>query len=232
MGGGPPASRPRRELRSARRLEARPGHSAAHGHRSQSSSSASRPHKRNKIRPAPLHQRPRAKKFAQRTQNTPKSAFFRLLGEFFRGLDQNPLLLGELFRADGATAASQHLPTTLPETDDTNAGGSLPRDETAGTFASSFPHTVETTDTFARTKRRIPGHFLPAKVSRVSCTPRRAPTKAMTVSRTLINVPTELPPGSQQSCHRDHPRQALRPQPKPCVACAHATTPVAHWPHD
>ena len=35
VGGGPPVSRPRRELRSARRLEARPGPAAAHGHRSQ-----------------------------------------------------------------------------------------------------------------------------------------------------------------------------------------------------
>ena len=35
VGGGPPASRPRRELRSARRLEARPGPAAAHGHGSQ-----------------------------------------------------------------------------------------------------------------------------------------------------------------------------------------------------
>ena len=35
VGGGPPASRPRCELRSARRLEARPGPAAAHGHRSQ-----------------------------------------------------------------------------------------------------------------------------------------------------------------------------------------------------
>ena len=35
LGGGPPASRPRRELRSARRLEARPGPATAHGHRSQ-----------------------------------------------------------------------------------------------------------------------------------------------------------------------------------------------------
>mgnify|MGYP007032802273 CR=1 FL=1 len=34
VGGGPPASRPRCELRSARRLEARPGPAAAHGHRS------------------------------------------------------------------------------------------------------------------------------------------------------------------------------------------------------
>ena len=35
VGGGPPARRPRRELRSARRLEARPGPAAAHGHCSQ-----------------------------------------------------------------------------------------------------------------------------------------------------------------------------------------------------
>ena len=109
-------------------------HATTHGHRSQASSSASRPHKRDKILPARPHQRPRAKKFAQRTQNTPKSAFFRQQGEFFRGLDQNPLLLGEFFRA----------------------------------------------------------HEHP----------------------------------------RAHPRQALRPQPKPLVACALATTPVAHWPHD
>ena len=34
MGGGPPASRPRSELRSARRLEARPGPAASHGQRS------------------------------------------------------------------------------------------------------------------------------------------------------------------------------------------------------
>ncbi len=35
VGGGPPARRPRRELRSARRLEARPGPATALGHRSQ-----------------------------------------------------------------------------------------------------------------------------------------------------------------------------------------------------
>ena len=291
VGGGPPASRPRRELRSARRLEARPGPATAHGHRSQAHQSlrrpphqrrllcsrvvlapppptgtaarpphlralarqaltpltpaptpnfarnspstvsnfefrslelqrfqtslklhpielratflegrprhcprapqpgpspATRPYEREKIRPARLHQRPRAKKFAQRTQNTPKSAFFRLLGEFFRGLDQNPLLLGEPFRADGATATSQHPPTTLPETDDTKAGGSLPRDETA--------------DTFARTRRRISGRFSPAKASRVSFTPRRAPAKAMEVSPSPDATPTA------QTLHGVHTR--------------------------
>lgn len=35
----------------------------------------------------------------------------------------------------------------------------------------------------------------------------------------------------QRRC-RFHPRRTLRPQPKPCVARTHTTTPVAHWPHD
>ena len=43
VGGGPPARRPRCELRSARRLEARPGPTAAHGHRSQALRSLRRP---------------------------------------------------------------------------------------------------------------------------------------------------------------------------------------------
>ena len=92
------------------------------------------PHKRDKIRPARLHQRPDETKFAQHNQNTPKSAFFRQQGELCLGLTQNPDLLGEFFRT----------------------------------------------------------HEHP----------------------------------------RFHPRRTLRPQPKPCAACAHATTPVAHWPHD
>ena len=86
------------------------------------------------------------------------------------------------FALIGATATSQHPPTTSPETTDTNAGGSLPRDETTDTTASSLPHTFETADTFARTKQPISGRFPPAKVSRVSCTPRRAPAKALPVS--------------------------------------------------
>ena len=43
VGGGPPARRPRCELRSARRLEARPGPAAAHGHRSQAPQASQRP---------------------------------------------------------------------------------------------------------------------------------------------------------------------------------------------
>ena len=53
------------------------------------------------------------------------------------------------------------------ETDDTKAGGSLPRNETA--------------DTSAPTKQPISGHFPPAKASQVSCTPHRAPAKASMV---------------------------------------------------
>ena len=38
-----------------------------------------------------------AKKFALRAQNTPKSAFLRLLGEFFRGRAAGGAVLGEFF---------------------------------------------------------------------------------------------------------------------------------------
>ena len=76
-------------------------------------SPTTRPREREKTRPAPLHQRPQAKKFAQHRQNCPKSALFRLQGELFRGLFQNPLLLGEFFRADGChsrlTTPANHL---------------------------------------------------------------------------------------------------------------------------
>ena len=41
-----------------------------------------------------------AKKFAQRAQNGPNSAFLRLLGEFFRGNAGGGAVLGELFRAN------------------------------------------------------------------------------------------------------------------------------------
>ena len=50
---------------------------------------------REKVRPAALCHRESAKKFAQRAQIGPTSAFLRLLGEFFRGA-----VLGELLRAN------------------------------------------------------------------------------------------------------------------------------------
>ena len=56
-------------------------------------------HRRDKIRPARLHQRPGGTKFAQHAQNRPKSAFFRQQGEFCLGLTQNPDLLGEFYLA-------------------------------------------------------------------------------------------------------------------------------------
>ena len=43
VGGGPPASRPRCELRSARRLEARPGPATDHRHRGQAPQASRRP---------------------------------------------------------------------------------------------------------------------------------------------------------------------------------------------
>ena len=55
---------------------------------------------REKVRPAVLSHRESAKNFAQRAQNTPKSAFLRLLGEFFRGNVAGGAVLGEFFRAN------------------------------------------------------------------------------------------------------------------------------------
>ena len=53
VGGGPPARRPRCELRSARRLEARPGPATARGHCSQAPQASRRP-------PIGRRRRPRA----------------------------------------------------------------------------------------------------------------------------------------------------------------------------
>ena len=55
---------------------------------------------REKVRPAVLCHRASAKKFALHAQNTPKSAFLRLLGEFFLGNAAEGAVLGEFFRAN------------------------------------------------------------------------------------------------------------------------------------
>ena len=109
----------------------------------------------------------------------------------------------------GATATSKHPPTTSPETDDTNAGGSLARNETA--------------DTFAHTKQPISGRFPPAKVSRVSCTPRQAPAKASPVSSDQPQLPQGAPLVSGV------PTQSPLGQE---LYDAHASRMVARWEHD
>ena len=53
---------------------------------------------REKVRPARPGVGASAKIFALRAQNTPKSAFFRLLGELFRGRVTGGAVLGEFFR--------------------------------------------------------------------------------------------------------------------------------------
>ena len=126
-----------------------------------------------------VHTRNSSPSTAKTAQN---QRFFACRANFFAVWPRIRSCWASFFAPMRATAASQHPPTTSPETDDTNAGGSLPRNETTDTSASSSPHTFETADTFARTKQPISGRFPPAKVSRVSCTPRRAPAKASLVS--------------------------------------------------
>ena len=55
---------------------------------------------REKVRPAWSDVCVSAKKFALHAQNTPKSAFLRLLGEFFRGNAAGGAVMGEFFRAN------------------------------------------------------------------------------------------------------------------------------------
>ena len=57
---------------------------------------------RDKVRPAWTDVCVSAKKFALRTQNTPKSAFCGVLGELFRGNAVGGAVLGELFRGNAA----------------------------------------------------------------------------------------------------------------------------------
>ena len=60
---------------------------------------------REKVRPAWPDVCVRTKKFALHAQNTPKSAFLRLLGELFRGNAAGEAVLGELFRGNAAGEA-------------------------------------------------------------------------------------------------------------------------------
>ena len=98
----PPARRPRCELRSARRLEARPGppglaaasnRAACHAviHRL----ARHRRHMRYKTRPVHPNHHANGTKLAQHTQNTHKSAIFRKQGEYCHADCSKPAEPGE-----------------------------------------------------------------------------------------------------------------------------------------
>ena len=73
------------------------------------------PHRQDKTHPAWLHQRTRAKKFAQHRQNCPKSVHFRPQGDFF-AVWPSPPCWASIFAPMGATAASQHCHEMKPLT--------------------------------------------------------------------------------------------------------------------
>ena len=116
-----------------------------------------KPHKREKTRPAPLHQHPHAKKFAllasisvharKSSPSTAKTAqnqrFFACRANFFAVWPRIHSCWASFFALMGAAATSHHPPTASPETDDTSA----------------------------RTKQPISGHSPPAKASPVSPLP-------------------------------------------------------------
>ncbi len=98
----PPARRPRCELRSARRLEPRPGPAGlavasnrATCHAVFHHLASHRRHMRYKTRPAHRNHHANGTKLAQHTQNTPKSAIFRKQGEYCHADCSKPTEPGE-----------------------------------------------------------------------------------------------------------------------------------------
>ena len=106
-----------------------------------------------------VHTRKSSPSTAKTVQN---QRFFACRANFFAVCSRIHSCWASIFALMGATATSQHPPTTSPETDDTSA----------------------------RTKQPNSGRFPPAKVSRVSCTPRRVPAKASPVSPSPDATPT------------------------------------------
>ena len=166
VGGGPPARSPHASLtaRSGRSRgppwpcrhppAPRPGPTTTHGHRSQDPHPGLGPTSAKKfalLASISVHTR----KSSPSARKTPQNQrFFACRANFFAVCSRIHSCWASFFAPMRATAASQHPPTTSPET----------------------------ADAFARTKQPNSGRFPPAKVSRVSCTPRRAVAKASPVS--------------------------------------------------
>ena len=171
---------------------------------------ATRPYERERIRPARLHQHPRAKKFAQRMQNTPKSAFFACWANFFAPMWPEP------------THNTCRPPCLKPMTP-MRVAHCLDMKPPAPLRPPFRTRLKPLTPLLARN-----GQF-----RAIFCPQRRrgfhAPLAEHPQRRSRFHEPL---PNRPQRRPRFHPRRTLRPQLKPRVACAHATTPVAHWPHD
>ena len=92
------------------------------------------------------------------TLKTPQNQrFFASRASFFSVSPKIHSCWASFFALMGATDTSQHPPTASPETDDTNAGGSLPQNETTGTSASSSPSTRKGVAGFIRRRIRSAG---------------------------------------------------------------------------
>ena len=108
--GGPPASRPRRELRSARRLEARPGPDTAHGHRSLTHLRALARQALAPLTPAPTPN------FARNSPTTASSFELRSLElqRFWALLKLQPIELRASFRRQRRATAHGHRSLASP----------------------------------------------------------------------------------------------------------------------
>ena len=96
-----------------------------------------------------------AKKFALHAQNTPKSAFYGVLGEFFRGNSSGEALVGELIRGGAAGAV------VLGEYFRGNAGG--------GGVLGKFADRLSWDPTEPVLMQRAPGWALLLAASALQC---------------------------------------------------------------
>ena len=214
VGGGPPASRPRCELRSARRLEARPGPATAHGHRSQAHPTSESSHakpllglRRSPPALTPLIPEP-TRNFACNSPDTTSNLELRSLElqRFQTLLKLLPIELHATFR--GQTRNTRQPPRLKPMTP----------------MRVDHCHEMKPPAPLRAPRRTRLKPLTPLLAQKSQFQAIFRPQRCHGFHAPLAKHP-------QRRC-RFHPRRTLRPQPKPRVACAHATTPVAHWPHD
>ena len=214
VGGGPPASRPRCELRSARRLEAWPGPSTAHGHRSQAHPTSESSHakpllglRRSPPALTPLIPEP-TRNFACNSPDTTSNLELRSLElqRFQTLLKLLPIELHATFR--GQTRNTRQPPRLKPMTP----------------MRVDHCHEMKPPAPLRAPRRTRLKPLTPLLAQKSQLQAVFRPQRCHGFHAPLAKHP-------QRRC-RFHPRRTLRPQPKPRVACAHATRPVAHWPHD
>ena len=199
---------------SARRLEAWPGPSTAHGHRSQAHPTSESSHakpllglRRSPPALTPLIPEP-TRNFACNSPDTTSNLELRSLElqRFQTLLKLLPIELHATFR--GQTRNTRQPPRLKPMTP----------------MRVDHCHEMKPPAPLRAPRRTRLKPLTPLLAQKSQLQAVFRPQRCHGFHAPLAKHP-------QRRC-RFHPRRTLRPQPKPRVACAKTATPVAHWPHD